>query len=115
MPLVNAFTGFWLFEEKSSQLELLTLDFPNGMGFGMARKGEFREDLFYRLNVFPIHIPPLLERKEDIPGVVHYFVASLCRKLSKSIRIIPPRVMARRYGWDSSEPPRSARWNVLGS
>ncbi|HKP36499.1 MAG TPA: ABC transporter substrate binding protein [Pyrinomonadaceae bacterium] len=56
-------------------------------------KGTFREDLWYRLNVFPITVPPLRQRKEDIPLLVEHFVRNYAKKIGKSIRSISPRSM----------------------
>jgi formate hydrogenlyase transcriptional activator len=59
----------------------------------MIREGKFREDLFYRLNVFPVAIPPLRERRGDIPLLVNYFVSKLSQQMGRQIKTVPPRTM----------------------
>jgi formate hydrogenlyase transcriptional activator len=60
----------------------------------MVDQGNFRSDLYYRLNVFPILLPPLRERREDIPALVMHFVEILGRRMGREIEHIPPETMS---------------------
>jgi len=64
-------------------------------------EGKFRRDLFYRLNVFPIVMPPLRQRPDDIPLLVHYFVQRHAARIGRTITRVPAATMARltTYSW----------------
>jgi formate hydrogenlyase transcriptional activator len=67
----------------------------------MVARGEFRSDLYYRLNVFPVELPPLRKRPEDIPQLISHFVENVGRRMGKSIRFIAPETMSAftAYSW----------------
>jgi transcriptional regulator with GAF, ATPase, and Fis domain len=67
----------------------------------MIARGQFRSDLYYRLNVFPILLPALRERREDIPALVTHFVKLFSRRMGKQVDSIPPETMAafQYYSW----------------
>jgi DNA-binding NtrC family response regulator len=80
-------------EKKTVHVDVRFIAATNTDLRAMTREGTFREDLFYRLNIFPIHIPPLRERREDIPRLAYHFLQKYCRELKRNVGHISAEAM----------------------
>src|SRR5438128_290988 len=86
---------------RTHQVDVRLVAATNRNLMEMANRGDFRTDLYYRLNVFPVMLPPLRERSEDIPALVAHFVEIYGRRMSREIEHIPPTTMSAltSYHW----------------
>lgn len=87
-------------ENRSIKLDVRLISATNKKLDEEVKKGNFREDLFYRLNVIPIHIPPLREKKEDIPILVNHFLQVYNKKFAKEIKSVSPSALSLFLDYD---------------
>jgi len=87
--------------EQAKRVDVRIIAATNRNLFELVRKSEFREDLFYRLNVIPINLPPLRERKEDIPLLVDHFLKKKSAEMTKPVLRISQQVLEalQKYNW----------------
>jgi formate hydrogenlyase transcriptional activator len=86
---------------RTQRVDVRVVAATNGDLSKLVAERAFRSDLYYRLNVFPIHVPALRERREDIPLLVRYFVQHFSRRQSKVVQYVPADAMDAlvNYGW----------------
>ncbi|QYO76247.1 sigma-54-dependent transcriptional regulator [Devosia salina] len=86
---------------KPEKVNVRLISATNRRLLNLAKSGEFREDLFYRLNVFPIYVPPLRERREDLPALLDHFTARFSAEAGKRVLGASPAVMdlLQAYDW----------------
>ena len=86
---------------RTIQIDVRVIAATNQDLWRMVQERKFRTDLYYRLNVFPITLPPLRERKDDIPLLIEHFVCKFAKRQGKSIHCVPDEVMEvlKRHDW----------------
>jgi DNA-binding NtrC family response regulator len=86
---------------KPVKVNIRLISATNRNMIDMVKRGQFREDLYYRLNVFPIMVPPLRDRKEDIPALADHFITRFAAEEGRKVRGIAPEALdlLRAYAW----------------
>ncbi|HLF86786.1 MAG TPA: sigma 54-interacting transcriptional regulator [Nitrospiria bacterium] len=85
---------------KSIRIDIRVIAASNKDLLSLVKRGEFRDDLYYRIRVFPIRIPPLRERKEDVPQLVRHFISIYNKEVGKDIKTISHSAMAILLSYD---------------